>query len=163
MEVHVHRAHRDDERGDVTTMQSIVSQERLQFFVHGLVFHVREGRKQKAASPASWVGHCLTDAWLDDIHNGIDERTRCEVLSRPALLILTVFLKDAFVECPLQVTVHQEPLLLIDKGDKLLKIHSAFDSVGRFREDRTDETRTTAQHIERTFVLVEQVFTGFLE
>ena len=53
--------------------------------------------------------------------------------------------------------------MLVDKGNELLKVDGAFNAIGRFSENRADKTVLTAQNIQRLFILIMEVFSGFLE
>lgn len=144
-------------------MSRIVTQESLKLFVQRLILHMREGRKQKATRTASRVRHCFANLRIHYINNGINKGTRREILPSTTLLILAVLLKNAFIQSALHVAVHQQPRLLVDKGNELLKVDGTFNTVGRLRENRADKAVLTTQNIQRLFVLIEQVFPGFLE
>ena len=71
-----------------------------------VVSHMVVRCKQKATGAAGWVTHRFTRLGRNTVDHGLYQRTRREVLPRPALGVLCVFLQQAFEGIPLSVCAH---------------------------------------------------------
>ena len=160
VQVHVHGTQRHDERCDVVSVQCLIAQKELLLFINRLILHVRKGREQKAPGAAGGIRDGFGDLGINDVHHGVNERPRSEVLTGAAFFILTVFLQDAFVECAFDVAFHQKPFFFINERDEFVEVGRAFNLVGSLREDGADEAFLNAQDFEGLLVAAHQFLTS---
>ena len=124
-----------------------------------MIFHIIVGRKEEATRTTSRVAYGLANLRIDTVDHSRDERTRREVLSSAALLVLAVALQYALIDGTLHVAIHNEPLLLIYHRYDFLQIHGLVYLVLRLGVDGTDKIALGAKNLQRFLVLRDKVQT----
>ena len=68
-------------------------------------------RQKESTRPTGRVVHRLAGCGPHHVHDGLDERTRGEILSRPSFHVGRVFLQQAFIGIALHIHFKSHPLL----------------------------------------------------
>ena len=74
-------------------------------------------RQEEAAGATRRVADHLAGLGRNHFDNGLDQRTRGEVLTRPALHVLGVLLQEALVDGALHIHVQADPGLAVYEPD----------------------------------------------
>lgn len=145
--------------------QGLAVQELLLLPVQLVVFcHVFVGRKQEASGTTGRVADRLPRLRRHDVHHGLDQRTRREVLPCPALGILGVLLKEPLVGVPLHVGAHDRPVFLVQEvHQQAAQLGRVLELVLRPPEDQPQEPLLLPQLLQGVAVVVEEVVPVLLQ
>ena len=111
----------------------------IQFVVMALVII---GGQKESTRAAGRVVHSLAGCGPHYVHDGLDERTRREILPRPSLHVRRVFLQQAFVGVALHIDFQSHPLLFANQiGDKALQLGRVLHLVLCLSENYAEHTR----------------------
>ena len=140
-------------------MQSFITQEITLFFTCRLLFHVVVSRKQESTRTTSRVTNGFPHLRINTIYHCLNKRTRCKILPCATFLILPVLFKNTFVDSTFHITVHNEPLLLINHSNDLFQINRLVYLVLCFGINCTNQIILLAKLFKRFFVLLDQIQT----
>ena len=141
MQVEVHGAKAHHLVHDVRAVERGVPQIEETVPVAGLLLHVGVGRQQESARAAGGVADALADAGPQDLHHGLDERPRREVLPGAGLDLRRVALKEPLVDGALDVDAEPYPGLAVNEADDALQLRRVGQLVLRLAEDDAHEAR----------------------
>ena len=110
-----------------------------------VIGNVIVGGKQESSRARGGIADGLTRLRVHDIHNGLDKRTRREVLTRAALGILRVLFEQAFVDLTLDVNIQPDPGFAIYQFDQAAQFGGILDFVLRLAEDDGNQPRALTQ------------------
>src|SRR5690349_2014912 len=103
--------------------------------------HVVIGGQEESTSTAGRVVNSLARCGPHHVHDGLDERTRSEILSSPALYVRSVFLQQTFVGVTLYVHFQSHPLLFADQiSDKAFQLGGVLNLVLRLSENHAQHS-----------------------
>ena len=157
---HVHRAQPGGGLHQLPALEAFPAQFLLLRRGHvGVVLHhIVVRRQQKAAGAAGRVGDGLAGPGRHDIDDGLDQRTRREVLARAGLGVLRVLLQQALVGVALHIGAHRHPGFLVDQvHDQPPQFGRVLEFVLRLAEDQPEQTLLLAQLLQGVAVVVEKV------
>ena len=121
-------------------------------------------REQEAAGAAGRVGDGLAGLRGHDIHHGLDQRARGEVLAGAGLGVLGVLFQQAFVGIALHVGAHRHPVFLVDEvDDQPPQLGRVLELVLRLVEDQPEQALLVAQRLKGVAVVIEQLVAVFLD
>ena len=80
-----------------------------------------------------------------DVHHGLDQRARREVLARARLDVLGVLFQQPLVDLALDVHVQADPGLAVDQLQQAAQLGRVLDAVLRLAKDDRDQARALAQ------------------
>ena len=103
------------------------------------------GGQQEAAGAAAGSQMVSPGVGAHDIHDGLDQRARGEVLARAALGVLGVLLQQAFVDFALDVDIQADPGFAVDQVDQAAQLGRVLDLVLGLAEDDGDQAGALAQ------------------
>ncbi len=129
-----------------------------------MLHHIVMRCEQKAAGAAGRIAHGLAGLRRHDIDNGLDQRTRGEVLAGAGLGVLGILFQQAFVGIALHVGAHRHPVFLVDQiHDQPPQLGRVLELVLRLIEDQPEQALLVAQRLKRVAVVIEQLVTVFFD
>ena len=135
-------------------MQCLVTQEITFFFTGRLFFHVIICSQEKTSSAAGRVTNRFSNLWGYAIYHCFDERAWSKVLTGTTFLVLSILLKDAFVDSTFHVSIHDQPLFLINHGNDFFQIDWLVNLVLCFCINCADKVFLFTQLFQSIFVLL---------
>ena len=135
---HVHQAQPSRVGDDLVAVKRFVLQELLLRLVELEIVFVRDevvSRQKESARPAGRVGDELARFGSNAFDHGADQGARSEVLTRPGLGVLGIFLKQSLVDVSLDIGAHGHPLGAVDHGDEAIQLCRVLDLVLGLGED----------------------------
>ena len=123
-----------------------------------VLHHIVVRREQKAAGAAGRIAYGFPGLRGHDIHDGLDQRARGEVLAGAGLGVLGVLFQQAFVGIALHVGAHRHPGFLVDEiDDQAPQLGRVLELVLRLVEDQPEQALLVAQRLKRVAVVIEQL------
>ena len=137
---HAQSRHAGDEFG---AGQGFMPQRLFLGFVQFVVMaHIVISGQQESASATSRIVHRLAGRGPHHVHDGLDESTRSEILSRPSFHVRSVFLQQALVGIAFNIHFQSHPLFFANQiGDKALQLGGVLNFVLSLAKDYAEHSR----------------------